>query len=119
MLFKNCISILLIVLSLVCQGYPVSQSVGAVTSGQNVSSVQAKAAEVLNKIVTPDMDKPQIAAAIYNYVKQNILYSGSSDKGLSWQDGAMIGFAEHAGDCYIYFSTAKALYRLPVFPISM
>jgi len=116
MLFKNCISILLIVLSLVCQGYPVSQSVGAVTSGQNVSSVQAKAAEVLNKIVTPDMDKPQIAAAIYNYVKQNILYSGSSDKGLSWQDGAMIGFAEHAGDCYIYFSTAKALYEAAGIP---
>lgn len=68
------------------------------------------ARNVLAQITTPDMTQAEIAAAIYNYVKLNIAYTGSSDKNRGWAAGAVDGFSKHAGDCYTYFATAKALY---------
>ena len=115
MLLKTCISILLIVISLTGHNQVGTQNAG-ITSLHETSMLHAYASQILRQITTQDMTKPQIAAAIYNYVKQNIVYSGSSDKALSWQDGAMIGFTEHAGDCYIYFCAAKALYEAAGIP---
>lgn len=71
---------------------------------------------VLSQITTPGMSKPEIAAAIYNYVKFNIAYSGSSDKNAGWPAGAVDGFTKKSGDCYTYFATAKALYEAAGIP---
>lgn len=76
----------------------------------------AKAQQVLAQITTEGMSKAEIAAAIYNYVKTNISYSGSSDKNRGWAAGAMDGFTKHAGDCYTYYATAKALFDVAGIP---
>lgn len=76
----------------------------------------AQAKKVLADITTEGMTKAQIAAAIYNYVKFNISYSGSSDKDRGWAAGAMDGFLNHSGDCYTYYATAKALFDVAGIP---
>lgn len=72
--------------------------------------------QVLSDITTPGMSKAEIAAAIYNYVKLNIAYSGSSDKNAGWAAGAVDGFTKRSGDCYTYYATAKALYEAAGIP---
>lgn len=74
------------------------------------------AKQVLSQITTEGMSKAEIAAAIYNYVRHNISYSGSSDKNRGWAAGAVDGFTKHAGDCYTYYATAKALYDVAGIP---
>ena len=74
------------------------------------------AKQVLSQITTEGMSKAEIAAAIYNYVKFNISYSGSSDKNRGWAAGAVDGFTKHAGDCYTYYATAKALFDVAGIP---
>ncbi|MCD8300866.1 MAG: DUF5011 domain-containing protein, partial [Clostridiales bacterium] len=66
------------------------------------------AREVLDDITTEDMTKKQMAWAIYNWCRNNIAYVDTSDKD-SWTNGAYQGFTKRSGDCFIYFSTAKAL----------
>lgn len=72
--------------------------------------------QVLGQITTPEMSKAEMAAAIYNYVKFSIAYSGSSDKNAGWASGAVDGFTKHSGDCYTYYATAKALYEAAGIP---
>lgn len=74
------------------------------------------ARNVLAQITTEDMSKAEVAAAIYNYVKFNISYSGSSDKNRGWPAGAVDGFTRGTGDCYTYYATAKALYDVAGIP---
>lgn len=74
------------------------------------------AKQVLAQITDEDMTKAEVAASIYNYVKLNIAYSGSSDKSRGWAAGAVDGFTKHAGDCYTYYATAKALYDVAGIP---
>lgn len=74
------------------------------------------AKQVLSQITTEGMSKAEIAAAIYNYVRHNISYSGSSDKNRGWAAGAVDGFTKHAGDCYTYYATAKALFDVAGIP---
>ncbi len=74
------------------------------------------AKQVLAQITDEDMTKAEVAAAIYNYVKFNIAYSGSSDKDRGWAAGAVDGFTKHAGDCYTYYATAKALFDVAGIP---
>ena len=74
------------------------------------------AKQVLAQITNDNMSKAEVAAAIYNYVKLNIGYSGSSDKNRGWAAGAVDGFTKHAGDCYTYYATAKALYDVAGIP---
>ncbi len=70
--------------------------------------VLAEAEEVLEEITTEDMSLAQIAYAIYEWARTNIVYVDTSEKD-SWTNGAHQGFAEKSGDCYIYFATCKAL----------
>ncbi len=64
--------------------------------------------EILDSILTDDMNQAEAAQAIYRWVRGNIGYAQSEYKE-SWTGGAYIGFTERRGDCYIFFSTAKAL----------
>ena len=63
-----------------------------------------------NKIkVTDSMTKPQVAAAIYNWVKQNISWYDHSEKDHGWPAGAVAGFEQRKGDCFTYYAVTKAL----------
>ena len=64
---------------------------------------------ILNKIVTEDMSKAEVAAAIYNWVKREIRWDDHSNKENGWPAGAVYGFEQRKGDCFTYYSTAKAL----------
>ena len=71
-------------------------------------AVNALADEILSEITTPGMSRYEVALAIYNYVHNNISYTGTSDKS-SWLVGAYVGFTRRSGDCYNYFACSKAL----------
>ena len=71
-------------------------------------NVDALADEILAQITTDGMSQYEKALAIYNYVHNNIAYTGTSDKS-SWLVGAYVGFTRHSGDCYNYFACSKAL----------
>ena len=70
--------------------------------------MEGLAQALLDEITTPQMDKMQIAKAIYDWCIANINYTDSSDKS-SWITGAIQGMRQRSGDCYNYFATAKAL----------
>lgn len=63
---------------------------------------------VLAKIITPDMTPDQKCRAIFDWVKRNVSYINNSEKG-NWLRGAYEGFKLHKGDCYVYYSTSRAL----------
>lgn len=69
------------------------------------------ASPIYEKIINDDMTEMQKAFEIYKWVKQNIGYTGFSDKSC-WERGAYDAFKYKAGDCYNYFAAAKALYNL-------
>lgn len=71
-------------------------------------TVYAEADKVLAEITTDDMTLKQKAKAIYKWCKANIGYVSTSEKE-SWTNGAYQGFTKKSGDCFVYFSTAKAL----------
>ena len=63
-----------------------------------------------NKIkVTAQMTKPQVVAAIYNWVKLNISWYDHSNKEHGWPAGAVDGFQQRRGDCFTYYAVTKAL----------
>lgn len=70
--------------------------------------VYALADEVLAEITTDDMTLKEKARAIYDWTRENIGYVNTSDKD-SWTNGAYQGFTEGQGDCFVFFSTSKAL----------
>ena len=61
--------------------------------------VDALADEVLAQIIKPDMSDYDKAHAIYVWVKGNMGYSESEDKG-DWLKGAYDGLKNRHGDCY-------------------
>ena len=70
--------------------------------------VYALADEVLSTIITDDMSDYDKAHAIYTWVKGNMGYSESTDRG-DWLKGAYDGLKNRHGDCYNYFAVSKAL----------
>lgn len=71
--------------------------------------VYAEAQKVLDSIVTDSMTPMQKAYKIYRWTKYNhIGYVSTSDKS-HWIVGAYNGFKNRRGDCFVYFSVAKAL----------
>ena len=70
--------------------------------------VYAEADEVLDEITTEDMTLKEKARAIYDWCRNNIGYISTSDKD-SLTNGAHQGFTQGQGDCFVFFSTAKAL----------
>ena len=73
------------------------------------------ARKILNQITTEDMTDMQVAFAIYDWVKNNIGYTGHSDKS-HWTIGAYQAFTDYAGDCFNYYAAAKALYDVAGIP---
>ena len=74
----------------------------------SLETVYALCDELLAEITDPDMTKREICYAIYNWAHNHIYYTTTSEKG-DWLKSAYQGLTERYGDCYIYFSTAKAL----------
>ncbi len=72
------------------------------------SVVLSMAQEVLDEITTDDMTVKEVARAIFDWTYNNIGFTETSEKD-SWTNGAYQGFTLRYGDCFIYFSTAKAL----------
>ncbi len=71
-------------------------------------TVEAYADEVLAEITDESMSEYDICYAIFQWCRNNIAYSGHSEKG-DWVAGAYDGFFYGSGDCYTYFATAKVL----------
>ncbi len=71
-------------------------------------TVEAYADEVLAEITDASMSEYDICYAIFQWCRNNIAYSGHSEKG-DWVAGAYDGFFYGSGDCYTYFATAKVL----------
>ena len=70
--------------------------------------VFAQADVVLNKIIKNDMSKKEKAEEIYKWIRANIAYKSQPSSG-NWLKSANQGFTKKSGDCYVYYSLAKAL----------
>jgi transglutaminase-like putative cysteine protease len=68
----------------------------------------ALADDILSGIIDDSMSQRDKAWAIYEWVTSHISYTGNSDKS-DWITGAYTGFNNRIGDCFTYFSVAKAL----------
>ncbi|MBQ4551148.1 MAG: transglutaminase domain-containing protein [Oscillospiraceae bacterium] len=71
-------------------------------------TIEAKADELLKKIVTEGMNDEAKVKAIYSYVRSHYTYSGHSDK-TDWMQGAYTMMTDGQGDCFNYFAVAKLL----------
>lgn len=80
-----------------------------ITDEQVKLVVDEKVSSVLNSITKSGDTKYEKASAIFNWVKENIAYSGSSDKEKGWEFGAYEGFTRGSGDCYTFYAISKAL----------
>lgn len=79
----------------------------AALTGQEAELAEL-AAQVLDSITNSSMTKKEIALAIYEWCNTRITYTNSSDKS-DWVAEAVNGLRIRAGDCFTYFSVAKAL----------
>jgi len=79
----------------------------AALTGQEAELTEL-AAQVLDSITNSSMTKKEIALAIYEWCNTRITYTNSSDKS-DWVAEAVNGLRIRAGDCFTYFSVAKAL----------
>lgn len=75
------------------------------------ATVNELAKKVLNQITTSDMTDMEVAFAIYKWTRSNIGYVSTSDKS-SWLIGAYQAFTKKSGDCFNYFSAAKAMFNV-------
>ena len=71
-------------------------------------TIQAKADDLLKKIVTEDMADKAKVKAIYAYVRSHYTYSGHSDK-TDWMQGAYVMMTQGQGDCFNYYAITKLL----------
>ena len=71
-------------------------------------TINAKADELLKKIVTEDMTAEAKVKAIYSYVRSHYTYSGHSDK-TDWVQGAYVMMTSGQGDCFNYYAVTKLL----------
>ena len=78
-------------------------------------SIHAKAQEILDEILKEGMTDREKAKAIYRWLKNNIGYSGHSEKG-NYMRGAYEGLFETYGDCFVYAASAKELLTMAGIP---
>lgn len=64
--------------------------------------------KVLDGIITDGMTKLEQAKAVWDFTKNGISYTGSSDK-TDWMSGAYEGLATRKGDCFTYYAVSRAL----------
>ncbi len=77
-------------------------------SSSNNQKLDKLADDVLSIIIKEGMSKKEKAKAIYEWNKNHIIYSDSSDKS-DWVKAAIQGLTLGSGDCFVYFSTAQEL----------
>lgn len=66
------------------------------------------ASDTLAGIVTEGMTPLEQARAVFDYVHDNILYTGHSDKS-DWESGAYEGLTSGKGDCFTYYAVSRAM----------
>ena len=71
-------------------------------------TINAKADELLKKIVSEDMTPEAKVKAIYAHMRSSYTYSGHSDK-TDWLQGAWVMMTEEEGDCFNYYALTKLL----------
>lgn len=70
--------------------------------------VEKMSKAVLKSIITDSMSDVKKVNAIYKWIKNNIGYTGYSDKS-DWIIAAYDGLKNRGGDCYTFFAISKAL----------
>lgn len=75
----------------------------------------AKATEVLDEILKPDMSDYEKAEAIFNWVHKNVRFINFSEKD-NYARGAYEGMFLKEGDCFVYAATSKYLLTLAEVP---
>lgn len=70
--------------------------------------VYSAAHKILDGIIKDGMTDYEKAEAIYQWVRNNLMFTGYSDKS-SWIRAAYQGLTYHEGDCYVYAMTSMAL----------
>lgn len=74
----------------------------------NEDELNQLADTVLAKIVTEDMTEVDKLWAIFKWTKYNIGYIDSSSH-TDWRKGALQGFKQGTGDCFVFYATARML----------
>ncbi len=69
--------------------------------------LQTVVAPIAKKIITDNMSAEEKCRKIYSYVRTEIEYYDYSDKS-SWMQAAYYGLRDGKGDCFTYYSVAKA-----------
>ncbi|WP_220376663.1 transglutaminase domain-containing protein [Paenibacillus sp. VMFN-D1] len=78
------------------------------TSPLNEDELNKLADTVLAKIMTEDMTEVDKLWAIFKWTKYNIGYIDSSSH-TDWRKGALQGFKQGTGDCFVFYATARTL----------
>jgi len=85
-----------------------AQVLDSITNSSMTNSSITNSSITNSSITNSSMTKKEIALAIYEWCNTRITYTNSSDKS-DWVAEAVNGLKIHAGDCFTYFSVAKAL----------
>lgn len=64
--------------------------------------------DILSRIITPDMVTAEKLKAVFEYVRGQVHYTGSSNKS-DWRREALRGYREGRGDCFTVYSLTRAL----------
>ncbi len=64
--------------------------------------------KILAEIITEDMSQKDKTWAIFSYIRNHVGYVSSSEKG-DYVKAALQAVKQGQGDCYVYFSIAKAM----------
>lgn len=98
--------------------YYATDAVGNVASAEAVVHIYAgeitkemlnqKISSIISNIISDNMTKEEMCRAVYNYVQGNIQYTSTSDKSSYIRAAYDSLFVSGVGDCYSYFSAAKA-----------
>lgn len=76
---------------------------------QELAVIYQAADELLGEILKEDMTVKQQVRAIYRWARQNVSYSGHSDRA-DWRQTAYTVMQEKTGDCFGYFAVTKLLF---------
>ncbi len=79
-----------------------------IRAGVSEAELKAKAKEIVDSVITPDMTRTEVLVALYNYVYDHVRYTGHSDKS-DWRKEALRGFRYGTGDCFTFYTTLRAL----------
>lgn len=74
------------------------------------AELDAKVAEVLAGITTEDMSIGEKAFAVYNYIRDNMVYVNHSNKN-DYVGEAYNGLVDLRGDCFTFYASTDALMR--------